>query len=109
MSERVLGSRILEEAETRSGALHGQWSSYHSGHSTGHILFLQPLKHRGDELGDFCSCGRKKKNLSNLYLLTMNEVDYLLFRNVCISFSMNSLITSLTIFWKTPKRKLKCS
>ena len=27
-----------------------------------------------------------KKKLSNLYLLTMNEVDYLLFRNVCISF-----------------------
>ena len=50
-----------------------------------------------------------KKKLSNLYLLTMNEVDYLLFRNVCISFFMNSLITSLTIFWKTPKRKLKCS
>ena len=37
VSERVLGSRILEEAETRSGVLHG-----HSGHSTGHALFLKP-------------------------------------------------------------------
>ena len=40
VSESVLGSRILGEAETRSGVPHGQWSSYHSGHCTGHALFL---------------------------------------------------------------------
>ena len=43
------------------------------------VLFLPP---RGDKLGDFCSCGRKKKNLLDSCPLTMNEVDYLLFRNV---------------------------